>query len=155
MSPTTTTVPSHELGSLLHSLSWTIHRILPSAAGLDPLPTSELVVLMRIHGEPGLTVSELAVQLGLRQSNASAAVKALVGRGLLERKTSPSDRRLALLYPTEAAEKNKRLIEEAWSGSISTALLKLPAEQVQAIVAAAEALAALEEELRTELATAR
>ncbi|NMR29421.1 MarR family winged helix-turn-helix transcriptional regulator [Crystallibacter degradans] len=151
---TTTSVPSHELGSLLHSLSWTIHRILPSAAGLDPLPTSELVVLMRVHREPGLTVSELALQLGLRQSNASAAVKALADRGLVERRTSPTDRRLALLHPSEKAQKNKRLIEEAWSGSISTALLKLPAEQIQAIVGAAEALAALEEELRTELANA-
>ena len=59
-----------------------------------------------------MTVSELTTDLGLRQSNASAAVKALADRGLVRRQSSPSDRRLALLHPTEAALKNKDLIEE-------------------------------------------
>jgi DNA-binding MarR family transcriptional regulator len=153
-STTSGDLPLQALGSLLHTLSWTIHRTLPSAAGLDPLPTSELAVLKRIIAEPGVTVSELATALGLRQSNASAAVKALVDRGLVRRKSSPSDRRVALLHPTEAALKNKSLIEEAWSGSISAAMMRLPADQLNAILDAAEALAALDQELRSGLAAA-
>ncbi len=154
MTSTTGDLRLQALSSQLHTLSWTIHRVLPAAAGLDPLPTSELAVLKRVIAEPGMTVSELTTALGLRQSNASAAVRALVDRGLVHRKSSPSDRRLALLHPTEAALKNKRLLEEAWSGSISAAMMRLPADQVNAILGAAKALAALEEQLRTGLATA-
>ncbi|WP_211881396.1 MarR family winged helix-turn-helix transcriptional regulator [Pseudarthrobacter albicanus] len=154
MTTTTGDLRLQDLGSQLHTLAWTIHRVLPSAAGLDPLPASELAVLKRVIAEPGMTVSQLTAALGLRQSNASAAVRALVDRGLVRRKSSPSDRRLALLYPTEAALKNKRLVAEAWSGSISAAMMRLPADQVNAILDAAEALAALEVELRTGLAAA-
>ncbi|QCB96395.1 MarR family transcriptional regulator [Arthrobacter sp. PAMC25564] len=154
MTSTTGDLRLQALGSQLHTLSWTIHRVLPSAAGLDPLPTSELAVLKRVIAEPGMTVSELTTALGLRQSNASAAVRALVDRGLVHRKSSPSDRRLALLHPTEAALKNKRLLEEAWSGSICAAMMRLPADQVNAILGAAKALAALEEQLRAGLTTA-
>lgn len=102
-----------DVASQLHGLSWAVHRLLPSlGSDLVPVPASELAVLQRIVAEPGVTVSELTIQLDLRQSNTSALVRTLLERGLVHRASSPTDGRVALRHPAGQALKNKKKLKK-------------------------------------------
>ncbi|MDN5913897.1 MAG: MarR family transcriptional regulator [Pseudonocardia sp.] len=141
----------HELATVLRDLAWTIHRLVPGVAGLDPLPTTELAVIKQVLASPGITVTELARHLGLQHSNTSAAVRGLVGRGLVARDPSPSDRRVSRLVPTEKSLAAQESIDTVWSGTVRTAMSRLDRDQVAAVEAASGALQALDEILRTDL----
>lgn len=139
-----------ELATVLRDLAWTIHRLVPDVAGLDPLPTTELAVIKQVQASPGITVTELARHLGMQDSNTSAAVRGLVGRGLVARERSPSDRRVSRLVPTEKSLAAKESIDTVWSGTVRTAMARLDHEHVAAAEAASGALQALDHILRTE-----
>ena len=136
------------LAAVLRDVSWTIHRLVPGVAGIEPLPTSEVAVLKQVLQAPGTTVTELARQLGMQQSNTSAAVRSLVDRGLLLRQSSPADGRVTLLVPSEKLLTERDSIETAWSGTIAAAMAHLEPEQVTALEAASDALRALNQALR-------
>lgn len=143
--------PTHRgLATVLRDLTWTIQRLLPARAGLDPLPVSELAVLKHVLDAPGITVSGLASTLGLQQSNTSAAVRTLVERGLLVRESDPADRRVTRLVPTAQAAAERNSVDTAWSGTIRSALAQLDAEQLAALDAASGALQALAHALHAE-----
>jgi DNA-binding MarR family transcriptional regulator len=139
-----------ELAKVLRDLAWTVHRLVPEVAGLEPLPTTELAVLMHVLTTPGTTVTESARRLRMRHSNVSAAVRDLVARGLVIREPSTEDRRVSLLLPTEKALAEQNSIDTVWSGTVRSAMVHLDPAQVETIEAAADALAALDHVLRDE-----
>ena len=141
--------PIRELPTVLRDLAWTVHRLMPEVAELEPLPTTELVVLKQILGAPGITVTELARALGMRHSNVSATVRSLLARELVVRRPSPHDGRVGLLMPTDGALTNHEAIETVWSGTVRSAMRSLTDEQVRALEAAAPALEALDHLLHT------
>src|SRR5690606_6369281 len=110
-----------QLATVLRDLAWTIQRLVPEAAGIKPLPASEIAVLKQILRSPGITVTELARLLGMQQSNVSAAVRVLVERGLVERERGPEDRRVAKLVPTEKLLGEQDARDSAGAGAIRTA----------------------------------
>lgn len=134
---------SRELALALHDLSWRIARFGPAQVGLEPLPASELTVLRAVLDEPGRNVSEVAAVTHMHSSNVSTAVRALMDRGLLDKRADPRDRRVSLLEPTAQALAERDAIENAITGTVSAALTALPAEAVQALVAAIPAIRAL------------
>ncbi|WP_280462964.1 MarR family winged helix-turn-helix transcriptional regulator [Nocardia carnea] len=133
-----------DLPTVLRDLAWTVHRLVPEVAGVPPLPTTELAVLKQILAAPGITVTELSKQLGMRQSNVSAAVRSLVGRGLVARSVDPDDRRVIRLAPTENAIDARQTIHTVWSGTVQQAMTRLDDDQVDALYSAADALEALD-----------
>ena len=139
-----------ELATVLRDLAWTIQRVVPEAAGLDPLTNTELAVIKQVQASPGVTVSALARHLGMKQSNVSAAVRDLVERGLVVRESNPSDRRVHELFPTEKSLADKDSIEAVWSGAVQTAMTRLDPEQVAVIENASDALRSLDEVLHAE-----
>lgn len=138
------------LATVLRDLAWTIHRFVPEAAGVEPLPTTELAVIKQILTTPGTTVTELANHLAMQHSNVSAAVRSLLNRGLVDRETCVVDRRRSKLVPTAKSLGAQESIDTVWSGTVRTAMTRLEPEQVRAVEAAAEALEALDGVLRTE-----
>ncbi|MBO0855601.1 MAG: MarR family transcriptional regulator [Nocardia sp.] len=143
-------VETRELATVLRDLAWTVHRLVPQVAGLDPLPTTELAVLKQVLTAPGVTVTELARRLGMRHSNVSAAVRDLLARGLVVRRPSTEDRRVSLLMPTDKSLAEQNSIEAVWSGTVRSAMSGLNPQQVSALEAASEAMAALDHVLRSE-----
>ncbi|UOE20335.1 winged helix-turn-helix transcriptional regulator [Thermobifida halotolerans] len=139
-----------ELAGVLRALAWTIHRLVPERAGVEPMPVSELAVLKQILESPGVTVTELARHLGMRQSNTSAAVRGLVERDLVRREGTPVDRRVTRLVPTEKLLAERERIDTVWSGTIRSAMARLGPEQAAALEAASDALQALDQALRAE-----
>lgn len=142
---------ARELAVVLHDLVWLLPRTLDAEVALDPdldqLPASELGVMRLLVRRPELTVSAVARELGLQRTNASAAVRSLIVRGLLERVRDGRDGRVARLRPTAAAIANRDRRERAWAQVLGLRLGRLPAPERERILASAPALRRLLEEL--------
>jgi DNA-binding MarR family transcriptional regulator len=138
-------VRSRELAVALHDIAWLLPRKLDPWAevGLDDLASSELEVMRLLVRAPGLSVGEVAQELGLRPSNASATIRSLMVRGLLERKPDERDGRISRLTPTAQAQAIRRQREEAWGELLRVRLRQLPPEDVAMLLDAAEALNSL------------
>lgn len=134
------TCEHRDLALALFDLSRRITRLGPAQVGLEPLPASELAVLRAVMDEPGRSVSEVAVATNMQSSNVSTAVRALMDRALLDKRADPRDRRVSLLEPTARALAEREAIEDAIAGSVSAALTGLPADAVEALVAAVPAI---------------
>jgi DNA-binding MarR family transcriptional regulator len=140
----------HRVAIALRELAWTIHRRAPERAHVGPIPTTEVALLKQVIDGPGATVGELARTLGLRQSNTSAALRSLEGRGLIRRKSSENDRRIVRVEATPAGVREHEAISEAWSADIISAVAALADRDRERIEAATESLVLLHELIRKE-----
>jgi DNA-binding MarR family transcriptional regulator len=141
---------ARRLAVALQDLAWLLPRTIGAAElDRDPLPLSELEVMRLLVRRPGLTVGEVATELGLHAPNASAAVKALLARGLLERRRDPDDGRVARLHPTPRAIAARDAREHGWAGAMRDALRGLDAEDAAALIRATPALRSLADRLAT------
>lgn len=133
-----------QLASALHDLSRAVRREQDSeAGGLPGLPPTEFEVMRYVDRHPGTSVGGAAEALGLRQSNVSAAVRGLAGRGLVERVADAADRRVARLHPTPLARRRRETVEQAWARTLETALSRLDPADAAAVRDAAGPLARL------------
>src|SRR5262245_18589772 len=98
------TARAKELAVVLQDLSWLLPRTIGAAElEREALPLSELEVMRLLVRRPGLSVGDVAAELGLHGPNASAAVRSLAARGLLDRRRDPEDGRITRLFPTRRA----------------------------------------------------
>jgi len=135
----------------LHDIAWLLPRKFDPWAevGLDQLSGSELEVMRLLVRAPELSVGEVAGELGLQPSNASATIRALVTRGLLERRRDARDGRISRLAPTARAQAIRRQREEAWGQLLRARLRRLQPEDAARLLDAAESLGALAADLAT------
>ena len=131
----------------LHDLAWLLPRTIDAQAEQDPaldsLPRSELEIMRLLVRRPGLTVGEVARELGLQRTNASTGIRALVRRGLLSSERDPLDGRVSRLEPTPLAIRHRDLRERAWAAALKQRLGALAEEERARIMACAEPLQAL------------
>lgn len=132
------------LANALRDIAWLLPRTLghaPSPA--RELPRSELEVMRLLVHRPGLSVNQVAAELGIRPPNVSAAVTSLVTRGQLERRADPLDRRVVRLHPTPLATEIRHAQERAWGHALGGILTELEPADQDLLRAAIPALAAL------------
>lgn len=129
----------------LHDLAWALPRTVDAEveAELDPLPPSELEVIRLLVDRPGLNLGEVAEELNLQPSNASATVRMLVARGLVERRDDESDGRVTRLFPTSEASRTRRIREREWGRRLERHMSELSSDDVRCLLAAVPALRAL------------
>ena len=144
--------PSRELAVVLHDLAWLLPRTIDLEAeiGLEPLAPSELEIMRLLVRHPGLSVGDVARALGMQPSNTSAAVRALVARGLLHRRPDASDGRISRLTPTERAQTIRRQREAAWGELLRTRLSRLTRNDAARLLGGVDALQALAATLAAE-----
>jgi DNA-binding MarR family transcriptional regulator len=143
---------SRELAVILHDIAWLLPRKIDPWAeveGEEPLPPTELEVMRLLVSSPELSVGEVARDLGLQPSNASAAVRGLVARGLLERRQDGRDGRISRLAPTAKAQAIRRRHEAAWGELLRARLARMPPEDAATLLAATDSLRALAVALAT------
>jgi DNA-binding MarR family transcriptional regulator len=128
-----------------HVLSRTLRRSAEIQAGLEPLPGSEFDVLEFVGAHPEASVSDVARGLRLHPSNVSNTVRQLVERGLLERTADLRDQRRVLLRLTELSSEHRELLQATWAALLAGMLPGLAERDVEALLAAAPALARLAE----------
>jgi DNA-binding MarR family transcriptional regulator len=137
---------SRELAVALHDIAWLLPRTFDPRAELalnEPLPPTELEVMRLLVRKRELSVGEVARELGLHPSNASAAIRGLLGRGLLERRPDTRDGRISRLTPTAKAQAIRRQREEAWGELLRDRLARLHPTEATELLAAADSLTAL------------
>ena len=139
---------ARDLAVVLYDLAW----LLPRTVGLEesrrnPTRQSELEIMKLLVRRPGLSVSEVARDLGMQPSNVSAAVRSLQQRGMLERRRDEHDARVVVLVPTDAAIADRAQREDAWGAALAEVVAGLPREDAAALTAAGPALHALAQQL--------
>lgn len=144
---------SARLPIILRELAWTIHKRTPDRAGVGPLPTVEVALLKQVIDTPGATVGELSAALGLHQPNASAAIRTLVERGLVERVPDAADRRTVRIVPTGVGRAEHEAIATGWAASVAEAIAQLAPAERASLEAAAGAMAELTRLVRSGPAT--
>ena len=139
---------ARDLAIVLFDLAWLLPRTVGAAEHRrDPMPPTELEVMKLLVRHPGLSVTEVARDLGLQPSNVSTAVRSLTERGMIERRTHVGDARIGRLHPTRAATTNRRAREAAWGRALDEALARLSADERSGLLAAIPALRALADSL--------
>jgi DNA-binding MarR family transcriptional regulator len=141
-----------QLAVTLYDLAWLLPRTVGAdEARRDPMPPTELEIMKLLVRRPGLSVTEVARDLGLQPSNVSTAVRSLGERGMIERRTHENDARVGRLHPTRLAVRNRRSREQAWGRSLERVIADLPADSARRLRGAVPAL----EELAAALAGER
>src|ERR1700735_4847639 len=89
---------ARELAVVLHDLAWLLPRTIgANAMHSEPQPPTALEVMRLLTRRPGLSVNDVAREIGVRANNVSTAVKALEDRGLLEKNRDQGDGRVTRL----------------------------------------------------------
>ena len=145
---TTRKSAARDLAVVLYDLAW----LLPRTVGLEesrrnPTRQSELEIMKLLVRRPGLSVSEVARDLGMQPSNVSAGVRSLQQRGMLERRRDEHDARVVVLVPTAAAIADRAQREDAWGEALAEVVATLSREDAAALTAAGPALHALAQQL--------
>jgi DNA-binding MarR family transcriptional regulator len=115
-------------------------RLNETRLGLEPLPLSEFEVLRFVGEHPAPSITQVAQGLVMQPSNVSAAVRALAGRGLLDRCPDAHDRRITRLQLTPLAREHRQQMDAVWATALSAALAQLPPVDADALLAAKAAL---------------
>ncbi|WP_210604263.1 MarR family winged helix-turn-helix transcriptional regulator [Brevibacterium oceani] len=83
----------------------------PRIVELTPV---ERLVIQYLERTPGASLHDVAAEVNLQVSNASAAIKRLVDVGLVERERDPEDGRRMILSLTRRAAENLGRVHEEW-----------------------------------------
>ena len=117
---------ARDLAVVLHDLAWLLPRTIGlGAARQDPLPVSELEVMRLLARRPGLSVNDVARELGMQPSNASTAIRSLIARGTLQSRRDSGDGRVVRLEPTPDAYVARDRRERAWGEALTDVLATL------------------------------
>lgn len=93
-------------------------------AELDALPLAQLRLLWTVNFTPEATMKDFSERLNVSQSTVTQLADRLVRRGLVERQTDASDRRVVRLHVSAAGaailrraqDRQKRLFAAVWEG---------------------------------------
>lgn len=109
-----------------------IRREMRGAAAVE-LSVPQFRTLVLLGRRPGASLSEVAEHLGVTKATASVTVARLVGRGLVDRRTDPEERRRIALTLTGSGAGHLELARQSTVETVARALSRLPAEDVAKI----------------------
>lgn len=92
------------------------------------LTSLSLMTMMFIYSHSGITMSELAVAVGVSNAQLSRTVSKLEERGLVERRHNEHNRRIVNVYQTEAGQEKAREQMEIVRTKLRARLAKLNAQ---------------------------
>lgn len=141
---------AEELSTALAALQRTVRRHVRSRLHLEPLAGAQGELLRLVVEHPGISVSAAAKELKLAGNSVSTQVQQLSRLGYLNRETSPSDRRGAVLLATPAGEERLSRWADERAELYERQLPRLSEEDRVALAAALPALRALAESINTD-----
>lgn len=128
-----------------------VRRRLREGMTAPRLRGAQVELLRLVAARPGIRVSAAAKELYLAGNSVSTLVNQLSRAGYLRRETDPSDRRSALLLPTQAATSRVTDWEERRSELVREQVARLTDEERAALAAALPALRKLAQNLHEEV----
>lgn len=134
---------SHRLATVMPLLQHVISHLgvqaTPSGKKLG-LTNTRMMALAAASFTGGLTMTELANELGLQGPLATRTVDELVQRGLLERHPDPDDRRRVIVVATKAGVSAIKDVHEEAETIFLPVLARMGPEEADALVIGLEAL---------------
>jgi DNA-binding MarR family transcriptional regulator len=111
------------IGRVFHRVMRAVMFDDPPDPELDSLPLAQLRLLWTVFYRTDATMKDFSECLGVSQSTVTQLADRLVRRGLVERKTDPSDRRVVRLHVSkiggqlldEATERQHETFREIWA----------------------------------------
>jgi DNA-binding MarR family transcriptional regulator len=85
------------------------------------LSQSEGMVMRHLQHDTAAPPSRIAAATGLQRTNLSTVLRGLEQKGLIERRTDPSDGRGITVHPTDQGRANYALVRSEWAEAVSTA----------------------------------
>ncbi len=124
-----TNLPSSALLRLAYnSLAARIYDSVVSGTAFEDLRPSHGNVMEQLELEDGLRLTDLAVRAGMTAQSMGELVDDLEGKGYLERRPDPGDRRAKRIYLTARGRENARVAKQAVAG-VEASLAALLGEQ--------------------------
>jgi DNA-binding MarR family transcriptional regulator len=120
----------------------TVQVLVTELADLD-LTASEINALANLADGRGRTVSELGTAAGARPTTLTSVLDRLERRGHISRGSLPGDRRAVLIELTPSGRVTAATIRQAVTGLEQRALAGLPADAIDGLRSALQALAEL------------
>lgn len=114
---------------------------------LPELPGSERELLNLVAENRGIGVNEAARRMLVSPNTVSTLVRTLCRKGLIERLSDPSDRRVAVLHPTAAGMARKHKAARLRAESMVDAMLALDEKDRRLVMEAIPAMQRLLAEL--------
>ncbi|MEZ0166448.1 MarR family transcriptional regulator [Kineococcus sp. LSe6-4] len=109
--------PLADLADLLLNVGRLVRARTPSGPEVVALTETERTVMRVVDLHPGAAPSEIARRARVRRTNVSAALQALEGKGMVERR--PGTGRGVSVVPTPLARTNLRLLRAGWSRELA------------------------------------
>lgn len=107
------------------------------------LSVPQFRALLYLQRHPGASLSAVSDHLGLTPPSTSKLVDGLVARGLLERRSSTTDRRRLMLAVTPSGASLLELARESTQAHLAEALARLDGDRRAAVLEAMQSLRAL------------
>ncbi|MEV7682865.1 MarR family transcriptional regulator [Streptomyces sp. NPDC088341] len=139
------------LADVLAGVQRMVRRRLREGMTAPRLRGAQVELLRLVAARPGIRVSAAAKELYLAGNSVSTLVNQLSRAGYLRRETDPSDRRSALLLPTQAATSRVTDWEARRSELVREQVARLTDEERAALAAALPALRKLAQNLHEEV----
>jgi DNA-binding MarR family transcriptional regulator len=136
------------LAVCLPALNRALDRRVVQDLGLPKPSEAQIALLTLVARREGITVREAADALLMRANNVSTLVSQLTGRGLLERRQDPSDKRIAHLHTTARARRDLAEVHRLQREHLALALQFLTDGEQDALGSAVGALNSLTRHLR-------
>ena len=115
----------------------------------------QLHVLTILEGEGPISMSRLAEALDVSVASATGIVDRMEQRGLVERRHAENDRRVVLVYPTQAGEQVFAELELHRRTMLREVLSRLTDEELKSILVGMRAMARARAELTADLTVER
>lgn len=121
-----------------------LHAAEADVEGIVQLGGVETLVMHHVDRNPGVSPTAMATAVGLRPSNASAALRSLERHGMVERRKAADDARRIELWATATAHSNLLALRDHWRD-----ILAPHVEDAAAASAATQLLESLDHALAT------
>ncbi|MED1205696.1 MarR family winged helix-turn-helix transcriptional regulator [Heyndrickxia acidicola] len=126
---------NNEVFDSFYAINKAIFRLVKSDADRIGVTVVQLKVLHHISTCPNIGLGELAEHLRLTNSTVSGVIDRLVHNGLIDRVTSPQDRRAISLQLTERGKKKlDELIQSSVFVEKINKIMQLPKEDTQRLL---------------------
>ncbi|MFZ8757261.1 MarR family winged helix-turn-helix transcriptional regulator [Microbacterium sp. HMH0099] len=132
------------LSDRLGPLRRAVLRTSRAAADLPDIPDAQIEVMRTLAATGGSAPSDLAAGLGLARSTVSNLLSQMEKGGLIERRVVPGDGRRSVVALSPLASARLHAFDDAATEVIVSALLDLPAGDLDAIAGALPALERLQ-----------
>ena len=112
----------HYIGYTMTDVARLLRTVFERRVRAAGLTRAQWVIIARLHRRPGLSQSEVADLLEIEKATAGRLIDRMEGKGWIERRADPLDRRVNRLHLTTEAKRVHSLIWPVAEGTVDDAL---------------------------------